>query len=280
MKSLIGFCLTIAAVLLPSLGTAQIPNAGFENWTTAIPIEPTSWISTVSNVSKSTTAHTGSLAVQGVTTDAGFGFALPATLWSYFPVSQRHAKLQGYYQFAAVGGDSFSVSILMFKAGLTIGSGYGNFAGTGSSYVQFSEDIEYYSTESPDTGYIVLSVIGPSGGTAHPGSTYLGDDLSFSGTATSIAPDAAKPTEFALSQNYPNPFNPSTIVRGQSPVAGHVTIAVYDALGREVAVLMDENREPGGYEVRWDASGFASGMYICRMTAGSFLGSTRMLLLK
>jgi len=72
-----------------------------------------------------------------------------------------------------------------------------------------------------------------------------------------------------LDQNYPNPFNPTTIVSGQLPVPSHVRIAVYDILGREVAVLMDGNKEAGTFKVTWDARGFASGVYICRMTIGN-----------
>jgi hypothetical protein len=55
---------------------------------------------------------------------------------------------------------------------------------------------------------------------------------------------------------------------------------VYDILGREVAVLMDEWKEPGKYQVAWDATHCASGIYLCRMTAGSFVTANRMLLLK
>jgi hypothetical protein len=55
---------------------------------------------------------------------------------------------------------------------------------------------------------------------------------------------------------------------------------VYDLLGREVAVLMNESKAPGGYEVTWDASGFAAGVYICRMTAGEYVGSRKILFLK
>jgi hypothetical protein len=89
---------------------------------------------------------------------------------------------------------------------------------------------------------------------------------------------ALLPTEFALEQNYPNPFNPTTVVSSQLPVASHVRIVVYDLLGREVKVLMDENKDAGRHEVTWDATGCASGVYICRMTAGSSVESIKMVL--
>ncbi|HTY01981.1 MAG TPA: hypothetical protein VMG09_18290 [Bacteroidota bacterium] len=66
----------------------------------------------------------------------------------------------------------------------------------------------------------------------------------------------------------------------QRPAASHVRIAVYDILGGEVAVLMDEKKEAGRYEVTWDAGGFARGVYTCRMTAGIFVDCKKMALTK
>lgn len=95
----------------------------------------------------------------------------------------------------------------------------------------------------------------------------------------------AKPTVFALSQNFPNPFNPTTVVSYQLPVASHVQLAVYDLLGREVAVLVNEYQAAGSYNVKFSASGgdgagLPSGVYYYRLTAGQYAESRRMLLLK
>jgi len=88
------------------------------------------------------------------------------------------------------------------------------------------------------------------------------------------------PMSFALNQNYPNPFNPTTVVSWQLPMAGKVRLAVYDMLGREVAVLVDEQQMPGPHSVTWNASGLASGTYIYRLSAGTFIDSKTMLLVK
>jgi hypothetical protein len=88
------------------------------------------------------------------------------------------------------------------------------------------------------------------------------------------------PTRFALEQNYPNPFNPKTVVSSQLPVASNVKLVVYDLLGREVAVLVDERRAAGYYHDTFDGSGLASGVYLYRLTTGSFVQSRKMLLLK
>jgi photosystem II stability/assembly factor-like uncharacterized protein len=90
------------------------------------------------------------------------------------------------------------------------------------------------------------------------------------------------PAQFILEQNYPNPFNPSTTIRFSIPVGthGHTSLRVYDLLGREVATLVNEVKQPGSYEVTWDASGFASGVYLYRLQSGNFVQTRRLLLLR
>jgi photosystem II stability/assembly factor-like uncharacterized protein len=93
-------------------------------------------------------------------------------------------------------------------------------------------------------------------------------------------PASRLPVKFGLEQNYPNPFNPSTVVSYQLPVARNVKLAIYDLLGREVAVLLDEVKSPGTYEATWNAAGFSSGVYFCRMTAGAFSSTLKMVYMK
>jgi photosystem II stability/assembly factor-like uncharacterized protein len=88
------------------------------------------------------------------------------------------------------------------------------------------------------------------------------------------------PATFALFQNYPNPFNPKTVVRFQVPGISDVKLVVYDILGREVAVLVNERKSAGIYEASYGASGLASGVYIYRLTAGTYVQSRKMVLLK
>jgi lysophospholipase L1-like esterase len=85
---------------------------------------------------------------------------------------------------------------------------------------------------------------------------------------------------YALGQNYPNPFNPKTIVRSQLPETSFVTLAVYDVLGREVAVLANERRAAGYYEDTFDASGLASGVYIYRFASGKFSQAKKMMVVR
>jgi len=76
-----------------------------------------------------------------------------------------------------------------------------------------------------------------------------------------------QPKEFALCQNYPNPFNPSTTIKYELPKSSMVRVSVYDILGREVSVLVNEVKGAGVHEVRFDGSNLASSVYLCRMQA-------------
>jgi hypothetical protein len=98
---------------------------------------------------------------------------------------------------------------------------------------------------------------------------------------TSVGPAVTGlPREFLLSQNYPNPFNPSTTIRMELPRSSVVRLSVYDVLGREVSVLVNDRKNAGVHEVKFDGSNLASGVYFYRLTAGDFVQSKKLLLLK
>jgi len=88
------------------------------------------------------------------------------------------------------------------------------------------------------------------------------------------------PVEFALYQNYPNPFNPTTKIRYQLPQESKVIIKIYDILGSEVITLLNEKKEPGVYEIEFNAQHLSSGTYIYRIIAGSFVETKKMILMK
>ena len=89
------------------------------------------------------------------------------------------------------------------------------------------------------------------------------------------------PTEYSLDQNYPNPFNPTTNIRFALPQASRVSLTIYNVLGQQVATLINgEQRVAGRYTVSFDASSLASGLYIYRIQAGSFINTRKMLLVK
>lgn len=103
--------------------------------------------------------------------------------------------------------------------------------------------------------------------------------FNYSGVSTSIEPDT-RPVAFSLGNAYPNPFNPTTVIPFQAGSAGHVSIRVYDMLGRYVATLADDVFQAGNHQVQFDASGLASGVYMIRMHAPGLQQVRRVSLVK
>ena len=88
-----------------------------------------------------------------------------------------------------------------------------------------------------------------------------------------------------FNQNYPNPFNPSTLIKfdipnGAKNEKSNVKIVIYDVLGKQVAVLLDEKLSPGTYEVDWDASDYPSGVYFYSLSSESVVQTRKMVLIK
>jgi len=88
------------------------------------------------------------------------------------------------------------------------------------------------------------------------------------------------PHFFALHNSYPNPFNPTTTIMYDIPKSSRVRLTVFDILGQEVAKLVDEEKESGAYQAKFDASKLSSGIYFYCLTAGSFSSTKKLLLLK
>ena len=100
---------------------------------------------------------------------------------------------------------------------------------------------------------------------------------------TAISEDAAvsdQPLGFVLEQNYPNPFNPNTAISYAIPNDGLVTIKIYDALGREVGIIVNEYKSTGRYTAAFDASKLSSGIYMYRLTTKDFVQTKKMILVK
>jgi hypothetical protein len=88
------------------------------------------------------------------------------------------------------------------------------------------------------------------------------------------------PGGYVLLQNYPNPFNPTTTIRYGVPRQSAVTLSVFNTLGQQVATLVNETQAAGYHEVKFDGSNLASGVYFYRLTAGYFVATNRLLLLR
>ena len=90
------------------------------------------------------------------------------------------------------------------------------------------------------------------------------------------------PESFQLYQNFPNPFNPETVIRYQLSVAGHVTLKIYDLLGREVATLVNKEQQTGIHNSTFNINNYAlpSGIYFYKLNAGGNIQTKKMILLK
>ena len=88
------------------------------------------------------------------------------------------------------------------------------------------------------------------------------------------------PVEFNLNQNYPNPFNPTTTISFSLPVAAHVSLKLFDVLGKELSSLVNEEKPAGNYNVEFNAAKLSSGLYIYQLRAGNFVQSRKMILMK
>lgn len=109
------------------------------------------------------------------------------------------------------------------------------------------------------------------------------DDIkltSYNSVVTSIGPGVNVPEKYSLSQNYPNPFNPATRIAYAIPVKELVKVKVFDMLGKEISVLVNEVKEPGSYMVNFDAFHLSSGIYYYRIESGSFTETKKMILVK
>ena len=185
-----------------------------------------------------------------------------------------------------------SVSLSANAATLLEG-GYRNVEGEGAAWVFERKSGGWVQTGSKlvGTGAAGLAGQGSSAAVSADGNTAaVGGyaDAGFAGATWVFARDAAAgvahagipPEAFLLEQNYPNPFNPSTVIGYQILTEDQVTLKVYDLLGREVAVLVNERKSAGRYEVKFDASGLAGGIYFCRLTSGGHVESRTMLLVR
>ena len=152
----------------------------------------------------------------------------------------------------------------------------------------FSPAGTLYGLIDNGTGENYLATISTSNGTG----TLIGATVAGNLSAIALAPSAGGPVHvddgrntgvpsaYRLEENYPNPFNPGTDIGFGIGDFGLVRLAVYDLLGREVAVLVNEKKAPGSYRVRFDASGLASGIYLYRLTSGQYSQTRKMILLR
>jgi hypothetical protein len=144
-----------------------------------------------------------------------------------------------------------------------------------TSYTDFGVTITTQGSATDRYTYRVTAVLSGSESGSTNSASVWGDGVQKRNKDKPFLPEA-----YFLSANYPNPFNPSTEIRFALPEAARVDLVVYDVLGREVARLVDGTQEAGHHRAPFDASALPSGVYLYRLTAGDFVETRRMVLMK
>ncbi len=276
--------------MVPIIVFAQIPNAGFENWTEG---NPDGWttnniIGAVTPITQSADAHSGSSAAKLEV--VSFSIPYGALLFSssaeqtFFPISQNYMSVRGYYKFHKenpLDNVFAQLSIYATDSVSLIAVGGLEIIQAQTAYTSFEIPVEYIYP-ALEAGYMYLSFINfTADSLLTVGSYLLLDDLSLS-MVTGIDKDlSALPKQFSLGQNYPNPFNPSTTINYQLAMNSVIDLSIYNLLGQKVATLVSLEQAAGSYNVQWDASNFSSGVYLYRLeTDQGFMQTKRLILLK
>jgi hypothetical protein len=285
------FLSTLALFLLPLLAFSQIPNGGFEDWTTG---DPDGWatsniVGMITPVTRVTSPHSGTYALYGEA-KAFYTAIIGPTIQSGadatgFPYSQRPAVFTGWYKFAPQGGDRFGVNVGLFKGGVEgINVAIAAIAPSVAvgSWTQFSASFVYQTSDIPDVCVVQIQIVGSAPPTYMPtvGSSYYLDDIALSGTTSAPIAHEVIPSAFVLHQNYPNPFNPTTTIGYDLPTTSNVKLNVFDILGREVSTLVDGMESAGKHVVRFDGSNLPSGFYFYKLQAAGYTNTRRMMLVK
>ena len=113
------------------------------------------------------------------------------------------------------------------------------------------------------------------------GFNWINDIKSFlSYIPTEIEEFVGEVSKYSLANNYPNPFNPSTTIEYQIPELSFVAIKVFDVIGNEITILLNEEKPAGSYEVKFNAEGLSSGIYFYQLIAGDFVKTKKMILIR
>lgn len=209
------------------------------------------------------------------TLDPGVG--LPGSDWDYFSV----VASAGQKISALVQAKSFKTTTTLNHIQVALFRKNAFSSALGSASCADGSDVPLsFTVAVADTYYVMVTNTTPS--EAGPNARYKLTIGSPTGVLENVA---GLPKEFALDQNYPNPFNPSTTIKFALPKDAMVILKVYDVLGREVRTLVNERVSAGFQQVVWDGRNefgaqVASGMYIYHISAGAFVSTKKMMMLK
>jgi len=294
MKKINIFMFLIFIIITSNISIkAQLINGSFEHWDNIG--NPVNWYTSnlpgmTATISQSSEAQDGNSSVRISVVDVA-GQPFPGSLQSTddtnnlgHPITERPAKLTGHYKFSPQGSASLSLIVSVYSKGFSlVGVGGLNIYNSTENWSPFEVPIIQSLLDSNAASVIVsISITDTSAIGFDPailGSIAFLDNLSF-GNPTNINSNEIIGEKFSLSQNYPNPFNPNTIIKYSIPKKSNVSLNVFDALGTEIAILVNKEQSQGNYEIEIDGSDLTSGIYFYRLRAGDFVITKKMMLVK
>jgi hypothetical protein len=221
------------------------------------------------------------------------GNSFGTTNYNFATIKYNSSLQQQWVTRTTNSGPDYSVAVDYDPSGFVYVSGYSTGSGTGTDYLT-----ERYFESNGARDWFVRNNGGSSGNDIVTGMVVIGpDNIYVTGSAVfegnlnfytirysqtnSVRPVSGEvPKSFNLEQNYPNPFNPSTKFNFDLPENTHVNIVVYDMLGREVEMLVNNEMKAGKYEVTWNAVNSGSGVYFYKLTTASYTETKKMILQK
>jgi hypothetical protein len=259
--------------------TVKYDNSGTQQWASAFP--------------GSTYDEATAIAVYGSNVYVTGGLIAGSTNSDYLTIKYNSSGVQQWTKTynGPVNGYDKANAIAVDKSGNIYVTGTSNAGGSTFDYASVKYDdtgalqwiVRYNETGSSNCNAVAIAVdtsynfyVSGSSGTKYMTIKYS--------QVTGITPVSGNiPNSFYLSQNYPNPFNPSTRIRFDVPTAEafrRVALKVFDILGKEITTLVNEQFEPGSYEITFDGTNLASGLYFYRLVAGDFTETKKMLMIK
>lgn len=258
--------------------TNPIPNQDFEVWSNG---QPENWFGLY--ITQSADSYSGSYAVHGQVDSDSF----PVIIWTKsgtmdgFVVNDQYSFFAGYYRFQPVGNDRFRTNIAMWRNGQPAALAF-TFLEPSANYQQFMLPISYATTAAPDCCIVTFQIWGDENNPNQPnaGTQFYIDNLSLGFVDALLDEDPGLPEKISLSQNYPNPFNPSTTFEFSLPHSMPIKLLVYNTLGQEVAIIVNEQLAAGNYTISWHAEGLPGGIYFYRLHGENFSATRKLVLLK
>lgn len=186
------------------------------------------------------------------------------------------------YEFVSFGVADWAVEVKIPLDSLLKGGAAGDTRFHPLNGMKITMDLCFHDSDAPNSRDGVLNFSTKSNDQSWQGAQYWA--FTWVGDTNHISDiddwDALGVTEYELSQNYPNPFNPATTIQYAIPQAGKVTVEIFDVQGRKISTLADEFQQSGRHKLNFNAESLSSGIYFCKISAGQFTKTIKMMLIR